>query len=833
MKAINLFAGIGTMTRAFLAQGAEVLWAQEEVETAAEVYQYNFPEISFFEGALENGMEQIPEHDLLLASIRCVPFSVSSSSAVKYSRAEKHLELLRKVVEEHRPMAVCIMMPVAALRGTEPTIRKLQKMLSEEAYYSGWELIRGTEQGQVPFLGRKCYLIAFRDEGKYSKFTFPKADQIYAPMKALPQWHVKKDEWYYVIPGWCKELLENEKLETGKIYSVLSGYRGNEKNKIMKEYDSCPILTQRSWYSTFVMDENGVCRITPEEYMSIQGDKETEFPPQMSRSKIWEVMSYAGIYGVEERIAFSIGQILEGNSLQEDIAGYLLREFDNEKFLYRKKAGMVCMPVGTGYTKTMKYLVQGIINRTWGKWKIIVLEISQMLCRQMEQILRDSGFTVRISVSLEDINNFLTDKTEILIVTYAGWENYIRHFMPKGVHINLVLLGAHAERGWRYLIGTKKYLPQVIYAGVASIPNLEATEVFGRIRYQYTLQQAYKDHLMDPVTIDYWDVPLTSENDSSGYSILVDKIWEDMLLHEEKTLIIAETISQAQFLKKSLLQLLAETQENWKICLCVSEQGARDREEQINAFRNSYRSVLITVAMWRDLQMPDVSQIYVLRRVGRNELVEILSLASAKHQGRETVRVVIRDQEMLEKVQVLTNTGEDNKELANFCTHLWKGEYAEAAMDYERIRVFSVKLAEQLKKELEVCRDQVPVSEMGQIDKKQCQHMIKLWLFMSKLAMYWEKSQNWKGKVSVMEGEQTDQSQQEEEKAEGKSPTRDEMSVFTNAAEKGAVLENVLLRLLSCLFTWNREDNPDLEEKADAVLHFLKKDLVVIRMEGI
>lgn len=719
MKAINLFAGMGTMTRAFLAQGAEVIWAQEEIETAAEVYQYNFPEISFFEGALENGIEQIPKHDLLLASIRCVPFSVSSSSVAKYSRgekefeeksrAEKHLELLRKVVEDHRPMAVCIMMPVTALRGTEPTIRKIQKMLSEKAYYSGCELVKGTEHGQVPFLGRKCYLVAFRNEGMYSKFAFPKADQIYAPMKALPRWHVKKDERYYVIPGWCKELLENKKLETGKIYSVLSGYRGNEKNKILKEYDSCPILTQRSWYSTFVMDENGVRRITPEEYMSIQGDKETEFPPQMSRSKIWEVMSYAGIYGVEDKIAFSMGQILEGNSLQEDIAGYLLREFDNEKLIQRKKAGMVCMPAGTGYTKTMKYLVQGIIKRTWGKWKIIVLEISQMLCRQMEQILRDNGLTVRVSVSSEDTNNFLSDRTEILIMTYAGWEAYVRYVMPEEIDADLVILGGHAESGWRYLIGKDEYVPNAVYAGVASIPNLEAVEVFGRIRYQYTLQQAYKDHLMVPVTIDYWDVPLTSENDSGGYSILVDKIWEDMLLYEEKTLIIAETISQAQFLQQSLLQLFAGTQENWKICLCVSKQEVRDREEQINAFRNSYRSVLITVAMWRNLQMTDVSQIYLLRRVGRNELMEILSLASTKYQGKETVRVVIRDQEMLEKAQVLTNTGEDNKELANFCTHLWKGEYAEAATDYEQISVSSTKLAEQLKKELEVCRDQIPV----------------------------------------------------------------------------------------------------------------------------
>ena len=836
MKAINLFAGVGTMTRAFLAQGAEIIWAQEEAEKAAEVYQYNFPQISFFEGALENGMEQIPEHDLLLASIRFAPYSVSASSAVKYSRgekefeeksrAEKHLELLWKVVEKHRPMAVCIMLPVAALRGAEPIIHKIQKMLSEEAYYSIWRLVNGMEHGQVPFSGRKCYLVGFRDKGMCSKFVFPKADQIYAPMKALLQWHVKKDERYYIIPEWCKELLENEKLETGKIYSVLSGCREGEKSKILREYDSCPILTRRSWYRTFIMDENGIRRITPKEYMSMQGDKETKFPPQMSHSNIWGAMSYAGIYGVEEKIAFGMGQILGINSLQENIAGYLLREFDDEKFLYRKKAGMVCMPVGTGYTQTMKYLVQGIIKRTWGKWKIIVLETYRTLCHQMEQILQDSGFSVRTSVSLEDTNNFLMDRTEILIVTYVGWENYIQHFKPKGVHVNLILLGAHAESGWRYLIGTEKYLPQVIYAGVATIPDLEATEVFGQIRYQYTLRQAYKDHLMVPVTIDYLDAPLISENDFDGDSILLEKIWEDMLLHEEKSLIIAETISQAHFLQQSLLRFCVETRKNWKICLCVSEQEARDREEQINVFRDSYRSVLITVAMWRSLQMPDVFQIYVLRRAGRNELVEILSLASAKYQGKEIVRIVIRDQEMLVKAQMLTNTGENNKELTSFCTHLWKGEYAEAVMDYEQIRVSSTKLAEQLKKELEICREQIPVSEMGQSDKKQCQHMIKLWLFMSELTMHWERSQYWKKKVSVMEGDQADQSQQEKEKAEKKeeeSTTGDEMSVFTNAAEKGAILENVLLRLLSCLFTWNWDDNPDLEEKAEAVLHFLQK----------
>ena len=99
--------------------------------------------------------------------------------------------------------------------------------------------------------GRKCYLVGFRDEGMHSKFAFPKADQTYAPMKALPQWQVKEDERYYIIPGWCKELLQSGKLETGKIYSVLSGHRGSEKNKILKEYDCCPVLTRGSCYRLF------------------------------------------------------------------------------------------------------------------------------------------------------------------------------------------------------------------------------------------------------------------------------------------------------------------------------------------------------------------------------------------------------------------------------------------------------------------------------------------------------------------------------------------------------------------------------------------------------
>lgn len=341
MKAINLFAGIGTMTRAFWEHGAEIVWAQEEHETEAAVYHYNFSDVPLFYGALENGMEQIPEHDLLLASVRCTPYFAAGSSALSCGReakafeernkTEKDIALLGKVLEKHCPAAVCIMLPAAAVRGTAPMIQKMQEILSKEAYYSKWCLLRGTEHGRIPFSGRKCYLIGFRDEKIYSEFMFPEADRLYETGKAVTQWHVIEDKQYYVIPEWCKELFGDDKPDPGNIYSVVYEKKENGTCKTLKKLDNFPILGQRSWYRTFVFDGYGIRRITPKEYMAVQGDRETRFPVNMSYGKIWETLGHAGIYGIEEKIAFRIRQVLEGNSLQENIAEYLLGEFDNNK----------------------------------------------------------------------------------------------------------------------------------------------------------------------------------------------------------------------------------------------------------------------------------------------------------------------------------------------------------------------------------------------------------------------------------------------------------------------------------------------------------------------
>lgn len=831
MRAINLFAGTGTLTRAFSDQGAKIIWAQEEEAAAAAVYQHNFPQIPFYNGILEEALTKVPEHDLLLASVRDVPELFYAAGAKKADRGVKayrkedreaeELQILRKFIERYRPSAVCLTLP-ARQREKAAEECKAVEMLKRENYFWTWKILSGTQHGQVPFEGKRIYLVGFRDQEVYSRFEFPETDRDFLTAAELLKLDEKKEERFYRIPRSYEALFQNQEVKTGNIYRVMPGRGWDYVTGSLKESGCCPVLTGNSWYKTFVKDQWGIRRITPEEYLLMQGDGCTRFPSEMSCRKIWEAMRSAGVYGIEKKLALRMRRAWKGVSLQEEIAGYLLQKFDREIYDRRKRVGMVCMPTGTGYTKTMEYLVRGVMGRTQGRSKVVVLETLRELCAQMQHRLQKSGFRIQTAAAPDDICSCLTGDGQILIVTYAAWAGFIRNCSLRGYHKGLVLLGAGAERGWRSLIETEKYFPQAIYAGIASVPDPGASEVFGPVLYQYTLQQAYKDRQLLPVSVDCL-LPGNAHDDSS---FLTESVWRDIIVHNMKTVIIADTILQANSFCRSFMRFCVNDQADWNIYLCISTQTSEDRMQQLYDFRDSPKSVLIMVGMWINLQSSAAAQFYVLGRHGEYELEKVLSLASRIHPEKEKSRVVFLDQELWEKARSLTGDRENCEELTDFCAHLWNQEYEEAEKMYRSVLQSWERLAEQLKEELGTLSASAFASKISQMDRKQRRLMLRLWLLMSESASCWEVSQSWKTKSNQTQAdEETEETEMEEADQEvwkrSLPPARP--GTFNNPAEKGAVLENVLLKLLGHLFIWNREDNPHLEEKTEAILQFLQK----------
>ena len=132
------------MTRAFQQQGVEIVWAQETSETAAQVYQYNFPDIPLYIGELQKiDISRIPEFDLLLTSIRAPRFSIAQpvrSKMNQYTEMQKcEAEYLEKIIVYRKPKAVCFTLPVNHLILKQEMIEMLQRnmatfLLKDENY---------------------------------------------------------------------------------------------------------------------------------------------------------------------------------------------------------------------------------------------------------------------------------------------------------------------------------------------------------------------------------------------------------------------------------------------------------------------------------------------------------------------------------------------------------------------------------------------------------------------------------------------------------------------------------------------------------------------------
>lgn len=81
-KFIDLFAGIGGIRLAYQKQGGKCVFSSEWNKFAKQTYEANFGELPFGD-ITKIDVQNIPEHDLLLAGFPCQPFSIAGVSKKK------------------------------------------------------------------------------------------------------------------------------------------------------------------------------------------------------------------------------------------------------------------------------------------------------------------------------------------------------------------------------------------------------------------------------------------------------------------------------------------------------------------------------------------------------------------------------------------------------------------------------------------------------------------------------------------------------------------------------------------------------------------------------
>ena len=218
MKAINLFAGTGTLTRAFQNQGAEVIWAHTETAEEAEIYRCNFPGIPLYQGELSSAVNKIPSHDILLASLNLVSFSIAGKRASEqYNSGRGLISLIGSILSEHRPKAVCIMFSALQMLRKDEEILEL---LIQKKYQYTYHILEKEQHGGIPVRGKKAYLIGFRKDRGFPEFQFPAPCEHAASIEELWRAEEQKEAYYNSILSRYKELLAGQELIPGKLYEI-------------------------------------------------------------------------------------------------------------------------------------------------------------------------------------------------------------------------------------------------------------------------------------------------------------------------------------------------------------------------------------------------------------------------------------------------------------------------------------------------------------------------------------------------------------------------------------------------------------------------------------
>jgi len=175
---IDLFAGIGGLRRGFEPLGGECVFTSEWNKFAATSYRANYPG----DGHEINGditkiaVEDIPQHDLLLAGFPCQPFSIAGVSKKKsLGRAHGFHDVAQgtlffdvaRIIEHHRPRAF-LLENVKNLISHDKgnTFSIILRTLKEELGYQVQTRVLDAK-GFVPQHRERIFIVGFRDPNDF------------------------------------------------------------------------------------------------------------------------------------------------------------------------------------------------------------------------------------------------------------------------------------------------------------------------------------------------------------------------------------------------------------------------------------------------------------------------------------------------------------------------------------------------------------------------------------------------------------------------------------------------------------------------------------------
>lgn len=319
LKCASFFAGVGGIDMGFEKTGFfDTIYANEFDTYPSKTYELNFDikvDCRDINIVKEN---EIPDFDVLLAGFPCQAFSIAGyrkGFEDEKGRGILFFELLRIIKAKQPKILFLENVKNLVAHDNGNTFSVIINELKKQNYYIKFSVLNAMEYGNVPQNRERIYIVAFKDENIYQKFTFPMPMILSTKLSDIIDFENKKNEKYYYTPNKYKGDIYDKLVaamdDPSAIYQWRRKYVRKNKSGVV------PTLTANQGEGghnvCLIKTKHGIRKMTPKECFNAQGFPiDYKLPNDISDARLYKQAGNSVCVSVIERIADNIGKAYFG-----------------------------------------------------------------------------------------------------------------------------------------------------------------------------------------------------------------------------------------------------------------------------------------------------------------------------------------------------------------------------------------------------------------------------------------------------------------------------------------------------------------------------------------
>ena len=324
LKCASFFAGVGGIDIGFegydkKSDTFKVVYANEFDKFPIKTYELN-SSIKVDDRDIRDvtkDIDSIPDFDVMLAGFPCQAFSIAGYRKGfddEKGRGTLFFELL-KIIRAKKPSIIFLENVKNLVSHNDgDTFNTIIDALKKEGYnMPKYAVLNAMTYGNCPQNRERIYIVAFRDDDKAERFSFPEPITLEKKLSDIIDFNDKIDEKYYYTDGKYKgdiyDRLVAEVDSQDTVYQWRRRYVRKNKSGVV------PTLTANMGEGghnvPLILSDTGIRKITPHECFNAQGFPEQfKLPKDMADSKLYKQAGNSVCVSVINRIASQIESVL-------------------------------------------------------------------------------------------------------------------------------------------------------------------------------------------------------------------------------------------------------------------------------------------------------------------------------------------------------------------------------------------------------------------------------------------------------------------------------------------------------------------------------------------